>query len=76
MKLTNQRVVILGGSSGIGLETARVLAEAGAKVVIAGRSLEKVNRALATLGGSVTRSGVALMRGACYRGAPNSSRSG
>jgi NAD(P)-dependent dehydrogenase (short-subunit alcohol dehydrogenase family) len=54
MNLTNQRVVILGGSSGIGLETARVLTEAGANVVIAGRSPEKVDQALTSLGGSVT----------------------
>ena len=54
MNLTNQRVVILGGSSGIGLGTARVLTEAGANVIIAGRSPEKVDRALATLEGSVT----------------------
>ncbi|MBO0781200.1 MAG: SDR family oxidoreductase [Ktedonobacteraceae bacterium] len=54
MDLTNQRVVIIGGSSGIGLETARVLAETGASIVIAGRSPEKVDRALATLEGSVT----------------------
>jgi NAD(P)-dependent dehydrogenase (short-subunit alcohol dehydrogenase family) len=54
MNLTNQRVVILGGSSGIGLGTARVLTEAGANVVIAGRSPEKVDQALATLERSVT----------------------
>ena len=54
MNLTDQRIVILGGSSGIGLETARVLAEAGANVVIAGRSSEKVDQALATLEGSIT----------------------
>lgn len=54
MNLTNQRVVIIGGSSGIGLATARVLAEAGANVVIAGRSPEKVQQALATLEGAVT----------------------
>lgn len=54
MDLTNQRVVIIGGSSGIGLATARLLAGAGANVVIAGRSAERVEQALATLEGSVT----------------------
>jgi NAD(P)-dependent dehydrogenase (short-subunit alcohol dehydrogenase family) len=53
MKLDNQRVVIIGGSSGIGLATARILAEAGANVVIAGRQREKVDQALATIDGSV-----------------------
>jgi NAD(P)-dependent dehydrogenase (short-subunit alcohol dehydrogenase family) len=54
MNTNNQRVVIIGGSSGIGLATARILAEAGANVVIAGRQREKVDQALATLEGSVT----------------------
>lgn len=54
MNLAHQRVVIIGGSSGIGLTTARMLTEAGANVVIAGRSPERVERALATLEGSVT----------------------
>jgi NAD(P)-dependent dehydrogenase (short-subunit alcohol dehydrogenase family) len=54
MSLENQRVVIIGGSSGIGLATARILAAAGANVIIAGRRPEKVDQALAILGGSVT----------------------
>jgi NAD(P)-dependent dehydrogenase (short-subunit alcohol dehydrogenase family) len=54
MSLENQRVVIIGGSSGIGLATARTLAAAGANVIIAGRKQEKVDQALATLEGSVT----------------------
>lgn len=54
MNLNNQRVVIIGGTSGIGLATARMLASAGAQVIIAGRAQEKVAQALATIEGAVT----------------------
>jgi NAD(P)-dependent dehydrogenase (short-subunit alcohol dehydrogenase family) len=54
MSLEKQRVVIIGGSSGIGLATARLLAEAGADVIIAGRQQERVDQALATLEGAVS----------------------
>lgn len=53
MNLTNQRVVILGGTSGCGLASARMLAEAGAIVTIAGRSPEKLALARAGLPSSV-----------------------
>jgi NAD(P)-dependent dehydrogenase (short-subunit alcohol dehydrogenase family) len=36
--LLGQRVVVIGGSSGIGLETARQAGEAGAEVIITGRN--------------------------------------
>jgi NAD(P)-dependent dehydrogenase (short-subunit alcohol dehydrogenase family) len=49
--LRNQRVVVLGGSSGIGLATARLLAAEGAHVVIASRSREKLDEALRVIGG-------------------------
>ena len=49
-KLRGQRVVIIGGSSGIGLATARMAAEAGADLVIAGRSEEKLNGARVQIG--------------------------
>jgi NAD(P)-dependent dehydrogenase (short-subunit alcohol dehydrogenase family) len=48
--LTGTRVLVLGGSSGIGLATARAAAAGGAKVTIASRSSEKVNAAVAQLG--------------------------
>jgi NAD(P)-dependent dehydrogenase (short-subunit alcohol dehydrogenase family) len=50
MDLTNQRVVIMGGSSGIGLATAHMLVNAGAEVTITGRNQDKINAALAHLG--------------------------
>ncbi len=54
MKVNDQRVVIIGGTSGIGLATARILARAGAHVTIAGRNREKVAQALATIEGAAT----------------------
>lgn len=47
--LSGKRAVITGSSGGIGFECARVLAEAGADVVITGRSTETVDAALARL---------------------------
>ncbi|NBC35459.1 SDR family oxidoreductase [Novosphingobium sp. FSY-8] len=43
-------VVITGGSSGIGLETSRAFAAAGAKVAIIGRNADRLNAAVAELG--------------------------
>jgi NAD(P)-dependent dehydrogenase (short-subunit alcohol dehydrogenase family) len=40
MKLHGGHVVVIGGSSGIGLATARLAREEGAEVTIAGRSQE------------------------------------
>jgi len=56
--LAGSRVLVLGGSSGIGLATANASATAGAKVTIASRSNEKVNAAVADIGKGAT--GVAL----------------
>jgi NAD(P)-dependent dehydrogenase (short-subunit alcohol dehydrogenase family) len=42
-------VAITGGSSGFGLEAARILLEMGAKVVVTGRSRERLDRAAAEL---------------------------
>jgi NAD(P)-dependent dehydrogenase (short-subunit alcohol dehydrogenase family) len=45
--LSGQRVLVTGGSAGLGAETARVLAAHGANVVVAVRDLVKAERALA-----------------------------
>ena len=45
MRLEGKRVVIIGGSSGIGLETARLALVEGALVTIAGRSEDRLRRA-------------------------------
>jgi NAD(P)-dependent dehydrogenase (short-subunit alcohol dehydrogenase family) len=47
--LQNQRILIIGGSSGIGLATAQLATERGAHVIIAGRSKSKLDAAVATL---------------------------
>ena len=51
MKLQNKIAVITGGSSGIGLATAKELKQNGARVVIVGRNAEAVNKAADELGG-------------------------
>jgi NAD(P)-dependent dehydrogenase (short-subunit alcohol dehydrogenase family) len=49
MSLARQKILIIGGSSGIGLATARAAAVAGAAVTIASRSPERLSAALAEL---------------------------
>jgi NAD(P)-dependent dehydrogenase (short-subunit alcohol dehydrogenase family) len=45
MTLQNKKIIVAGGSSGIGLATAEMLKEAGALVTVTGRNEEKLNRA-------------------------------
>jgi NAD(P)-dependent dehydrogenase (short-subunit alcohol dehydrogenase family) len=47
--LHKQRVLVIGGSSGIGLATAQLAAERGAHITIAGRSQAKLDAALMSL---------------------------
>ena len=49
MSLKNQKVVIMGGTSGIGLATAKVVTAAGAIAVVTGRDSEKLKNAVADL---------------------------
>jgi NAD(P)-dependent dehydrogenase (short-subunit alcohol dehydrogenase family) len=49
MTLTGKRVVVLGGTSGIGLATADLAAQLGAAVTVASSNPETVKRALKTL---------------------------
>jgi NAD(P)-dependent dehydrogenase (short-subunit alcohol dehydrogenase family) len=48
--LLGQTVVVIGGSAGIGLETARAARAEGADVVLAGRNPERLKRAATELG--------------------------
>jgi ribitol 2-dehydrogenase len=52
--LSGKVAVVTGASSGIGLATARALADAGAVPVIAARSKEKLEQAARDLGGAAT----------------------
>jgi NAD(P)-dependent dehydrogenase (short-subunit alcohol dehydrogenase family) len=48
--LAGQTVVVIGGSAGIGLETARQARAEGADVVVTGRNQDRLNEAAAELG--------------------------
>jgi NAD(P)-dependent dehydrogenase (short-subunit alcohol dehydrogenase family) len=49
-QLAGQTVVVIGGSAGIGLETARRAREQGAEVVLTGRNAERLEQAAADVG--------------------------
>ncbi len=50
----NQKILVIGGSSGMGLATAKLAAASGAEVTIASRSADKLAAAAKTIDGSVT----------------------
>lgn len=50
--LNDRRVVVTGAGSGIGLETARLLVDAGAQVCLVGRRTEPLEAAVGSFGGS------------------------
>lgn len=54
LDLTGKRVLVTGATSGLGLETMRVLALRGAHVYGTGRTLEKAERACADMQGQTT----------------------
>lgn len=54
MSLNGQRVVVLGGTSGIGLATAQAAAQQGAAVTVVSSNPSNVHRALAELPGSAS----------------------
>jgi NAD(P)-dependent dehydrogenase (short-subunit alcohol dehydrogenase family) len=58
LELNDNQVVVIGGTSGIGLATARMAQEAGAHVTIVGRDKDRLAGALEQLGG--TARGVAF----------------
>lgn len=51
--LENRQIVLIGGSSGIGLAVAKLLAQQGAKVTIASRSKERLEKAAREIEGEV-----------------------
>ena len=53
LDLTGRRMIVTGGASGIGIETARALAERGAEVTIAVRDTGAGERVAADIGGDV-----------------------
>ncbi len=48
MSFSDKQALIIGGSSGMGLAAARLLAQAGGSVTIVGRRLEKLKTARET----------------------------
>lgn len=53
-KFDNKVVVVTGGTSGIGLATAKAFADEGASVFITGRRQEALDAAVRTIGGRIT----------------------
>jgi NAD(P)-dependent dehydrogenase (short-subunit alcohol dehydrogenase family) len=67
--LTGRRVIVTGGASGIGIETARALAGAGAEVTLAVRDLDAGERTAEDIIATTGRHRRALLRG-LQRGRP------
>jgi NAD(P)-dependent dehydrogenase (short-subunit alcohol dehydrogenase family) len=53
-ELLGQTVVLIGGSAGIGLDTARLARAAGAEVVLTGRDTDRLQRAAEEVGATAT----------------------
>lgn len=52
MSMDNHHVAVIGGSTGIGLETARLLADKGARVTVGGRNRDRLDDAVKQLAGN------------------------
>lgn len=75
MALTGKRVLVVGGTSGLGPATARAAQEAGAEVIVAGRLADGADAARAKVGGNATAlpaglSDEASIRALCERAGP------
>ncbi|MBV1688204.1 SDR family NAD(P)-dependent oxidoreductase [Novosphingobium sp. G106] len=64
-RLQDKIAVITGGSSGIGLETAKRFVEEGAYVFITGRRQKELDNAVAEIGRNVTAVRPTSTHGAC-----------
>ena len=53
LQMKGKKAIVTGGSAGIGLAVARMLAEEGVEVTIPGRNSEKLRQAIAPLPGTV-----------------------
>lgn len=51
--LTGRLAIVTGGHAGLGLEAARTLSEAGARVIVPARSVDRARRAIAEIGGRI-----------------------
>jgi len=60
MDIANARALVTGGSSGIGFETARLLASRGARVAICGRDRDKLKKASEEIGAVAIEADVAV----------------
>jgi NAD(P)-dependent dehydrogenase (short-subunit alcohol dehydrogenase family) len=60
--LTGRTALVTGATSGLGLETLRVLSMRGAHVIVTGRTLEKAREACATVAGKTTPVALELER--------------